>query len=586
MASANIARRTSFVLSLLSGVALSATAAPPEGKPLETGPDDAPVVAGPGGSSTSPRAIIPFGSVTHLQVNLDDLGLNIVDDAGNEPSFAVDPTAPNRMVAGWRQFDTTSSNFRQAGYAYSNDGGRTWSGHRIIEEGLFRSDPVLGAGEDGTFYYLSLRVTDDNQYFCDMFVSTDHGVTWPVKSYAFGGDKAWFAIDTTGGLGHGNFYQPWNVAGNLFWPRQFNRSQNGGVAWEEPVEYDDDGTNVRPTFGILDVGPNGSVYVAGCRNSSNSDQFWVVRSYDAQEFFIPSFPQRVEVEMGGNLRIGQGPNAAGLLGQVEIKVDKSDGATRGNVYVLCSVDPPGDDPMDVHFVRSEDGGVNWSTPVRVNDDVNQPGVDVWQWFGTMGLAPNGRIDVIWNDTRHAAGANNVNELYYSFSDDGGLTWSVNEQLSPAWNSHIGWPNQNKIGDYYQLISDDVGAHLIWAATFNGEQDVYYTRIGDYDCNSNGVGDAIDIADLTSPDCNDNGIPDECEIAAEAVPDVNGNGIPDACETCPADFDGSGDVGFSDLLYALANWGPCGAPCPADLDESGDVGFSDLLVVLGSWGDCV
>ncbi|NNM26874.1 MAG: hypothetical protein HKO59_12970 [Phycisphaerales bacterium] len=54
--------------------------------------------------------------------------------------------------------------------------------------------------------------------------------------------------------------------------------------------------------------------------------------------------------------------------------------------------------------------------------------------------------------------------------------------------------------------------------------------------------------------------------------------------CPADLDGSGDVGFTDLLQILAAWGPCAA-CPQDLDDSGDVGFTDLLQVLAAWGRC-
>ncbi|MBT8486221.1 MAG: hypothetical protein KJO43_11615 [Phycisphaerae bacterium] len=54
--------------------------------------------------------------------------------------------------------------------------------------------------------------------------------------------------------------------------------------------------------------------------------------------------------------------------------------------------------------------------------------------------------------------------------------------------------------------------------------------------------------------------------------------------CPADLDGSGDVGFADLLAVLAAWGPC-VGCPQDIDGSGDVGFSDLLTVLAAWGVC-
>ena len=49
------------------------------------------------------------------QTNIDENGNNIIGDAGNEPSIAVDPTNPDRIVIGWRQFDNISSNFRQAG---------------------------------------------------------------------------------------------------------------------------------------------------------------------------------------------------------------------------------------------------------------------------------------------------------------------------------------------------------------------------------------------------------------------------------------------------------------------------------------
>ena len=71
--------------------------------------------------------------------------------------------------------------------------------------------------------------------------------------------------------------------------------------------------------------------------------------------------------------------------------------------------------------------------------------------------------------------------------------------------------------------------MAYAATFNGEQDVYYLRIGDYDCNTNGVADPQDIAFGFSSDCNENQIPDECEIAAGTAPDVDGDGELDWCE---------------------------------------------------------
>ncbi|MBT8485278.1 MAG: hypothetical protein HKO59_01740 [Phycisphaerales bacterium] len=54
--------------------------------------------------------------------------------------------------------------------------------------------------------------------------------------------------------------------------------------------------------------------------------------------------------------------------------------------------------------------------------------------------------------------------------------------------------------------------------------------------------------------------------------------------CPQDLDGTGDVGFTDLISVLAAWGPC-VGCPQDFDGTGDVGFTDLLTVLAAWGPC-
>ena len=59
---------------------------------------------------------------------------------------------------------------------------------------------------------------------------------------------------------------------------------------------------------------------------------------------------------------------------------------------------------------------------------------------------------------------------------------------------------------------------------------------------------------------------------------------DPC-SCPADVDGSGTVGFADVLAVLADWGPCEG-CDGDVDGDGTVGFEDLLAVLAAWGPCV
>lgn len=53
-----------------------------------------------------------------------------------------------------------------------------------------------------------------------------------------------------------------------------------------------------------------------------------------------------------------------------------------------------------------------------------------------------------------------------------------------------------------------------------------------DCNGNGIDDATDIAEGTSPDCNTNGTPDECDLAFGVSADVDTNGVPDECQFGP------------------------------------------------------
>ncbi|MCH8823275.1 MAG: hypothetical protein IH984_07170 [Planctomycetes bacterium] len=526
---------------------------------------------------TSLPTLPAFGGFLSVQVNVDEFGNNIIGDAANEPSLAVDPTAPNRIVIGWRQFDTINNNFRQAGNAYSHDGGRNWNNNQVLQPGVFRSDPVLDFDNQGNFYYNSLR----GDFSCWVFRSTDGGVNWSQPVSAFGGDKQWMAIDRTGGIGNDNIYQAWSIAAGCCGLNLFNRSTDSAASFEEPVPYP-----LPPLWGTLAIGLAGEVYVVGVQAMPfNVNNFLFVRSSNAQNAGqIPMFDMTTNVDMGGSINFQDAPNPAGLGGQVWVTVDTSDGPNRGNIYMLCSVDTAGPDPADVIFVKSTDGGTTWSAPVRVNDD--ELFNNAYQWFGTMSIAPNGRLDVIWNDTRNSGQAN-LSQLYYSTSSDGGVNWSQNIPLSPEFDSWIGWPQQNKIGDYYDMISDDVGAHLAWAATFNGEQDVYYLRIGDYDCNANGVADTDDIFNGDSSDCNENGIPDECEIAAGTLIDDNGNGIPDNCEV-PGDLDGDGHVSTVDLLILLGSWGPCAdcnvpGDCPADLNGDCTVDTVDLLLLFSNWG---
>src|SRR2546427_8573021 len=94
----------------------------PRNEPLERY-DNPP--APPRKIETSPRMISPYGSFVSYQVNVDANGNNILGDAANECVISVDPTDGNKMTIGWRQFDTVTSNFRQAVWGFTTEAGIT-----------------------------------------------------------------------------------------------------------------------------------------------------------------------------------------------------------------------------------------------------------------------------------------------------------------------------------------------------------------------------------------------------------------------------------------------------------------------------
>ncbi|KAF0199708.1 MAG: hypothetical protein FD166_136 [Bacteroidetes bacterium] len=271
-------------------------------------PDDAYSPSQPAGQLTSPAYTRESSVFFMTQVNINASGENILNDAGNEPSIAVDPTNPDRMAIGWRQFDDVTNNFRQAGNAYTSDGGQTWVFPGVIDPGTFRSDPVLDADNQGTFFYNSLT-SSGGSYFCRVFRSANGGASWDEGVSAQGGDKQWMEIDKTGGDGDGNIYSFWTSYYSVCYPGNFTRSADGGSAYEDCVSVDGD-----PYWGTLAVGPSGELYTVG---SGFNDGLVVTRSNNAQ--FAGStliWDYYTQVNLDGAMTAGPNVNPAGLLGQL------------------------------------------------------------------------------------------------------------------------------------------------------------------------------------------------------------------------------------------------------------------------------
>jgi hypothetical protein len=282
----------------------------------------------------------PF--VSH-QVNVNGSGMNITGDAANEPSIAVDPTNHNRMVIGWRQFNSVTSNFRQAGYAYTSNGGTTWTFPGVLENNVFRSDPVLETDDIGRFLYLSLLET----FFDNMWRSSDGGQTFtnlgPLPEVISSGLRS---ITPTARV---------TISITKFGARAVtitkaansSRSTDGGVTWLNPVNIPN-----SPAWGTPDVDSNGNLFIGAVNLSSG--QFWCVRSTNAKNGAVtPTFDQSTAVNLGGDIDSSDTINPAGLAGQVFLKADRSGTSTNNNIYMMATIQPTGfATGTDVMFVRS------------------------------------------------------------------------------------------------------------------------------------------------------------------------------------------------------------------------------------------
>ena len=223
----------SLLLVPLASGQLAPTTRVPRSEPLETydNPPAAPRVI-----ETSSRMISQFASFTSFQVNVNASGQNIIGDAANECSISVNPIDGSKKTIAWRQFNDVTSNFRQGGWGYTANGGATWTFPGVLENGVFRSDPVTNSDEVGNFFYLSLQSDVNQSFFCDdLWRSLNGGQSWTLLSGekgAGGGDKQWLTIDKTNGPGHGFQYQADDGINCSGGGVQFQRSIDGGVTWQ------------------------------------------------------------------------------------------------------------------------------------------------------------------------------------------------------------------------------------------------------------------------------------------------------------------------------------------------------------------
>ena len=117
---------------------------------------------------------------------------------------------------------------------------------------------------------------------------------------------------------------------------------------------------------------------------------------------------------------------------------------------------------DVYFSRSNDGGVTWSENVKINDDSDSAD----HVNPTLAAGSSGRIYLVWQDNRRSGSADF--DVYFARSPDGGTTWLPNVELDVhSGAAASNWP-AIATGPSQQV-------YVAWHDSRRGNWDIYFTR---------------------------------------------------------------------------------------------------------------
>jgi hypothetical protein len=380
------------------------------------------------------------------------------------------------------------------GVARSTNQGRSFQDLGFLNPGpnpfdLLAGDPVLGCANANTFYYASIFSTGSLSApvsAISVSRSLDDGLNFGAPVVAAGKDafthfldKPWMAIDPTNPnrifVTYTDFDFSSDCASNsLRTAIELVRSSDGGASWSAPITVEEVCAPFIEPAGFpqgsqVAVGPGGGVYVAWefIQADFITRELRIRKSTNHGSSFTPVVKVDDVIPVGDGFGFLQG----GFRSAFEfpsLAVDRSGEATNANVYIawhdgrnLQVPDFSGFSGFygyaDVLISRSNDGGVTWSPPVKVNTN-NEPlanGRGSDQYQPGAAVDERGQVAVCWYD-RRLDSSNFLIDRFCGVSADAGATWKNTRRSSPSWepiHATDVFVNPFYLGDYDSLAGD-------------------------------------------------------------------------------------------------------------------------------------
>jgi BNR repeat-like domain len=370
------------------------------------------------------------------------------------------------------------------GCGISTDGGNNWAHKRIPDPpgGANLGDGVVAFGPSGELYYATLAVVTSgggSKSFVGVSKSTDNGATFstPFDASTTAGntsdfqDKEWVAVDRNpSSLQKGNVYVTWtdflspSSNGSFI---SFARSTNGGASFGAPVAVSPQDRTQSVQGSVPVVAPNGDLYVAFSDGHSAISGIGIVKSTDGGVTF--SAETRVAAVTNVNTMTGGGGVRSNSF--PSMTVDKN-----GAVHVVYDAWTRSlVDRSDIFYVRSNDGGSTFSSPLKLNDD----GSTTTQFLPSIAAASDGTLGVKWWDRRNDLLNDGLTDVYMTISHDGGVSFGKNFRVTnqnwffgPIEPGFAGGYH----GDYDGITADANNFYTSWSDERNSEPDAFFSQI--------------------------------------------------------------------------------------------------------------
>ncbi|MBK6982850.1 MAG: exo-alpha-sialidase [Betaproteobacteria bacterium] len=416
-------------------------------------------------------------------------------DAEVEPSLAVDPANPDHLLAMWQQDRWSNGSARGLVSAVSFDGGATWAsqgmafsrcaGGTPANGGDFdrATDPWVAFGPDGTAWAMSLSTSGAS--FAGgsanaMLVSrsADGGRTWG-NAVALIADTAPFFNDKnaiTADPRDARFaYAVWDRLYQLGGgPATFARTVDGGASWEPARSIYDPGSDGQTIGNLVVVLSDGALANVATRIDESTlpartASIVALRSTDRGATW--SAP----VTVAAHLAVGAFDPDTGMAIRDGAILLSAAAGLGGSLHVAWQDSRFSGGLRDaIAYARSADGGLTWSSPVRVNPD---PAVAAFT--PTVHALADGTIGVAYYDLRdNTADRATLPTGYWLARSTDGATWSETRLAAPFDLATAPNANGYFLGDYMGLAglgADFLSLHVRTTGNLANRNDVFFVR---------------------------------------------------------------------------------------------------------------